>query len=74
MILDQGIGMDRLLCAGCGKIHENVSIGEEMIVCGCGALIAFRENEKEIEYFCVSRETCEKKQEEAIHSDKRNLC
>ncbi len=74
MLFNLGIGNVWMECDGCGKIHYQVSVGEETLVCGCGAVIIFREGEKCYEYFCVPKDVAGTAYEMALNDDQRNLC
>lgn len=73
MILDCGAGKADFECE-CGRVHYKVSVGEETTICVCGAVLTFKEKETFYEYFWMSPRMCRVRWEQAINSDKRNLC
>lgn len=73
MIFDCGLEKAMFECE-CGRTHYGVSIGEETVLCGCGALLTFEPREKFYEYFWLSEKLCRARIEQVINSDKRNLC
>lgn len=74
MIFDCGIEKSVFDCTNCGKRHYEISVGEERLVCVCGAVLTFRVEEKAYVYFWMNRPMCQARLEYNINSDKRNLC
>jgi hypothetical protein len=74
MIFTEGVSLERFDCVGCAREHHNVSIGEEGVICACGAVISFRRKGNDIIYEHYPRESLAKGLEEAFNTDTRNLC
>lgn len=73
MIFENGLRSDDMECPECKRMHYNVQVGEEALICGCGAVFEMHRSADGIAYYCKWSSIVRDEGERYINDDPRNL-